>query len=260
MNLYPTVRSEWLKFRSVRSTMWTIATTVVLCIGLGALSADGMRNNYEHESFTEHLAFSATGASLLGFLFAPLAIGVIGALIMTSEYSSGSIRLTFAAQPRRLSVLLAKAVVLFATALVVGEVSSFASFFVGQSIFAPAHLNDTLSTPGALRAVIFAGLSLALIALFALGIATIVRHTAGSIALYVSLLLVLLLIVSALPSDWNVHVLKFLPEVLIESMRTPHSAALHFQAFSPGVSALILSAYALGSLVIGGLLLVRRDA
>ncbi len=260
MSLIPTIRSEWLKFRTVRSTLWTVCITVVLCVGLGALSAYSMRNNYGNESFTEHLAFSATGASLLGFLFAPLAIGVIGALIMTSEYSSGSIRLTFAAQPRRLSVLVSKAVVLFCCALAVGELSAFASFFVGQSIFSSAHLNDTLATPGALRAVVFAGLSLALIALFALGIATIIRHTAGAIALYVGILLVLLLIVSALPTDWNRHVLKFLPEVLIESMRTPHQAALRFQAFSPGVSALILAAYALGSLIIGGALLVRRDA
>lgn len=260
MNLLPTLRSEWLKFRSVRSTIWTLCVTFGLCVGLGALGAYGTRNDYRQESFTEHLAFSATGTSLLGFLFAPLAIGVVGALIMTSEYSSGSIRLTFAAQPRRPAVLVAKAAVLFATALVVGELSAFVSFFVGQSIFASAHLQDSLATPGALRAVVFAGLSLALLALFALGIATMVRHTAGSITVYVGLLLVLLLVVSALPSSWNVHIFKYLPEVLVESMRTPHNAVIHFHAFSPGVSALLLAAYAVGALLIGGVLVVRRDA
>lgn len=260
MNLVPTVRSEWLKFRSVRSTVWTLGVTIAICIGLGALGSWGQRNAYVNEGLTDRLAFSATGTSLLGFLFAPLVIGVVGALIMSSEYSSGSIRLTLAAQPRRPVVLVAKAVVLFASALVVGEISAFASFFVGQSIFASAHLQDTLSTPGSLRAVLLAGLSLALIALLALGIATIVRHTAGSIAVYVALLLVLLLVVSALPVDWGVHLFKYLPEVLIESMRTSRNSAVHLHAFSPGVSTLVLAAYALGSLVIAGVLLVVRDA
>ena len=260
MNLGPTITSEWLKFRTVRSTIFTLATTVVLCVGIGALGSWGERSHWPRASLQEHLAFNPMDTALLGFLFAPLAIGVVGVLIMSSEYSSGSMRATLSAQPRRPVVLLAKAIVLFASTLVVGEVCSFVSFFVGQSILRGVTPTDTLSSPGALRAVLLAGLSLALLALLALGIATLLRHTAGSITVYVSLLLVILIIVSALPSNWNTHVFKFLPEILGATMRSTTAEGTSAEAFSPLVSTFVLSAYALGTLILGGVLFSRRDA
>jgi hypothetical protein len=260
LNLWPTLQAEWLKLRSVRSTAWTLAVTVVLCIGLGALGSWAERNHWPKATLQEHLAFDPVAVSLLGFFFAPLAIGVVGVLVISSEYSSGSIRATLAAQPRRTSVLLAKAIVLFATTLVVGEVCSVASFLVGQSILHGVTPTASLGTPTVLRAVLLAGLSLALLALLALGIATMLRHTAGAIAVYASILLVLLIIVGALPSDWNGRILKYLPEILVATMRSTTAAGTSAQLFSPWVSTLVLAAYTLAALIVGGVLLSRRDA
>jgi ABC-2 type transport system permease protein len=261
VNAGPTISAEWLKLRTVRSTVWTLLVTIVLCVGIGALISLAQRTHWPMTSLEDRLAFNPIDdAALSGFLFAPLAIGVIGVLIISSEYSSGSIRSTLGAQPRRVSVLVSKAIVLFATTLVVGEVCSFASFYVGMSILGGVTPTATLSSPGALRAVLLAGLSLALLALFALGIGTMLRHTAGSITVYVCLLLVLLIIVSALPSSWNTHVFKYLPEILAATMRSTPPESTTSETFSPWVSTLVLSAYALAALIGGGVLLSRRDA
>ncbi len=260
MSVVASISSEWVKFRTVRSTLYTLAATIVLSVGIGALIDVGFRTHWTHEGLKGHLGFDPTRASLAGFFFAEIAIGVIGVLIMSSEYSSGLIRATLGATPHRLEVLVGKTVVLFAATLVVGEVCSFTSFFVGQSILRGVAASTTLSSPGVLRAVVLAGLSLALLAVFALGIATVLRHTAGSITVFVSLLLVILLIVTALPTSWSVHIYPYLPEVLTQSMRSPEAAGLGFNSFTPTVSAFVLAAYAVGSLIVGGALLLRRDA
>lgn len=259
MNLVPTISSEWLKFRTVRSTLYTLSAAVVLCVGIGALVCFAERQQWPKEALAYRAAFDPVRTSLFGFFFAEIAIGVVGVLIMTSEYTSGSIRTTLAATPRRLSVLVSKACVLFASTLVVGEACAFVSFLVGQAILKPAE-TATLATNGALQAVLLGGLSLALLALVALGIGAMLRHTAGAITVYVTLQLVLLLIVSELPTSWNVHIFKFLPEVLTQSMRTANSSTVHFSSFTPWVSTLVLAAYAVASLIGGGWLLLRRDA
>jgi ABC-2 type transport system permease protein len=253
--------TEWIKFRTVRSTLYTLASAVALSVGIGALISWAQRQHWPEEGFAEHHLFDPTAISLSGFFFAEIAIGVIGVLIITSEYTSGSIRSTLTATPHRVTVLAAKALVLFAATVVVGEICSFASFFVGQAILSGVTPTATLTTPGALRAVLLAGLSLALLALLALGIGTMLRHTAGSITVYVSLLLVLLLVVLALPMSWNRHVFKFLPEILAESMRSGQATSEQYGTlFSPFTSALVLAGYALAALAAGAALLVRRDA
>lgn len=263
MHFVPAVRSEWVKFRTVRSTLYALATTIALCVGFGAIVSFAQRQHWTQETGVEHLAFDATATSLSGFFFAEIAIGVIGVLIVSSEYSSGLIRATLSATPRRLWVLVAKAVVLFAVSIVVGELCSFVSFFVGQSIMRGVTPTATLSTPGALRAVVLAGVALALLAQFALGIGTMLRHTAGAITVYVSVLLVLLLIAFALPSSWSHHVYRWLPQVLAEEMQSTNTTSATTQfgnVFSPIVSMVVLACYAMASLVGGAVSLVRRDA
>jgi len=264
MSLLPAISSEWIKFRSLRSTRYTLLATVLVSIGLGALICFAQRHAWPTETTPEHFGFDPTGTSLSGFFLAEIAIGVIGALIMSSEYASGSIRATLAATPLRPVVLLAKAVVLFCSTLVVAEACAFASFLVGQAILKGVTPTATLSSPGALKAVVLGGLSLALLALFALGIATMLRHTAGSITVYVALTFVLFLIVLALPSSWGTHVFKYLPEILTGSMRSTREAsstsAQYGALYSPIVSTLILASYAVAALIAGGVLFVRRDA
>lgn len=262
MSVGPAVSSEWIKFRTVRSTLFTLGATVILCVGIGALICFAERQQWAKESAVDHLAFDPTATSLSGFFFAEIAIGVVGVLVMTSEYTSGSIRATLAATPVRLTVLIAKACVVFVATLVVAELCSFLSFLVGQAILHGATPTDTLSSPGALRAVLLGGLSLALLALLALGLGTMLRHTAGAITVYVCLTFVLFLIVLALPSSWSVHVFRYLPEILTGSMRSSRVTTdpQYGPIFSPVVSTLVLAGYAVASLIGAGALLLRRDA
>ena len=191
-------------------------------------------------------------------IFAQLAIGILGILVMSAEYSTGTIRATLSAIPRRPVVLGAKIVVFGLLALVVSEVVSFSAYFIGQAIFTHSPLPHTvLSQPGVLRAVAGSGLYLTVLALFALGIATIIRHTAGSIATFVGILLILPLLLQALPDNYINDLSRFLPinigVNMVQFQTQPNS-------FSPWVGLAVLAGYAAASLVIGGILLVRRDA
>jgi ABC-type transport system involved in multi-copper enzyme maturation permease subunit len=252
--------SEWIKFRSVRSTWFTYAATSLLCIGLGALFALG-RATHGGGGGGGPIIADPTRVSLQGFIFGEIAIGVIGVLAISSEYSSGSIRSTLTATPRRWRVLVAKAIVLFTTTLVVGEICAFIAFFAGQAVLRSKGVNSaTLSGTDVVRSIVLAGIGLALLALFAMGIGLMVRHTAGAITIYVVVIFVILLIVAALPMDWQQNIGKYLPEILTESMRSPSTGEVNFAPFSAITSTLVLSAYAVGSLVVGGILLSRRDA
>ena len=142
------LRSEWTKLSSVRSTMWTLGLTVVLGIGISALATIETRI---HWTAANAPGFDPTGTSLIGVFFGQLTIGVLGVLVMSSEYSSGTIRATFAAAPRRRFVLAAKALVFGFVALVVSEIVSFLSFFIGQALLSAPAIHATIGSPGALE-------------------------------------------------------------------------------------------------------------
>jgi hypothetical protein len=247
------VRSEWTKLKSVRSTMWTLLATVVVGIGIGALATGETRAHWTPDNA---IGFDPTGLSLTGAFFGQLTIGILGVLVMSSEYSTGTIRATFAASPKRIKVLVAKVLVFGLTVLVLSEAVSFISFFVGQALLTAPAFHSTLSSPGALRAVVGAGIYLCLMGLFALGLATIIRHTAGAISAYIGVLLVVPIIVNALPRSITQHLVKFLPDHIgaaIVSINVDN-------ALPPWTGILALAGYAAVLLIIGGLLLNRRDA
>ena len=173
------LRSEWTKIRTVRSTAWCVLATVVAGIGIGVLASASEASRLAQRRGHRQGALRPHQRSLTGLVFGQLAIGVLGVLTMSAEYGSGSIRATLAAIPRRPVVLGAKAVVFGAVALVVSEAVSFTAFFVGQAIMAGSAPTATLSGHDVLRAVVGGGLFLTVLGLFALGLATIIRHTAG---------------------------------------------------------------------------------
>ena len=180
--------------------MWTLGITVVVGIGISALATAETRSHWATMSPGNRASFDPTSTSLTALLFCQLAIGVLGVLVMSAEYGTGTIRATFSAAPRRPLVLAAKVVVFGVVALVVAEIVAFVSFLVGQALLSAPATHASLSTPGALRAVVGTGLYLGVIGLFALGLATIIRHTAGAISAFVGILLVLP-IVQALPNS-----------------------------------------------------------
>jgi ABC-2 type transport system permease protein len=248
------LRSEWTKMRTVRSTMWTLGTTVVLAIGLSAIACIETRI---HWNPSDAPGFDPTSLSLIGVVVAQFAIGILGVLVMSAEYGTGTIRATLSAAPRRPLVLAAKAVVFGVVTLVVSEVVAFTAFFLGQSLLSAPALHTTIGSPSALRAVAGSGLYVCLLGMFALGLATIIRHTAGAISAFIGVLLVLPIIVQALPSSIANKALPYLPTHIGQSVLTLHRSPL---TLAPWPGLLLLAGYAAATLVIGGMLLVRRDA
>ena len=179
------LRAEWTKIRSVRSTVWTLVIFVVVCIGFTALIAWLTESHWygPRAASRDATAISDPVGFILGtgVGLGQLAIGVLGVLVITSEYSSGVIRASLLAVPRRLPVLAAKAVVFAVLLLVVTEIVAFCSFFVGSAIL-HAHVPVSLSGSGVTRAVAGAGLYLTVLGLLALAIGTMIRHTAGAIS------------------------------------------------------------------------------
>jgi ABC-2 type transport system permease protein len=254
------VRSEWIKMRTVRSTMWSLVAMAVITIGVAAIATTTISGHWSSMSLSDRANFDPTSFSLNGLLFSQLVIGVLGVLVMSAEYGTGTIRSTLAAVPRRPMVLATKAAVFAAVALVVGEVLSFCAFLLGQALVKSPVPHATLSQPGVLRAVAGGGLVIAVLGLFALGLATIIRHTAGAITAYVGTLLVLPLIIAALPSSISNPIAKYLPLHIGETMTSVHNTIGQTPALSPWVGLAVLCGYAVGALAIGGALMVKRDA
>jgi len=257
------VRSEWTKLRSVRSTVWTLAITVVGVVGIGALSTYFTARNWDQAGLADRLTFDPTARSLAGVFLGQIALGVLGVLVMSAEHTTGTIRSTLAAAPRRWMVLLGKIVVYGVVALVTSEVITFAAFELGQQLLKGTTPYATLSQPGVLSAVAGAGLVLAVLGLFALGLATILRHTAGAIAAFVGLLLVLPLVIQAFPSSVSRALDRYMPLIIAEHMASTRLSAADFGGgplFGRWAGFGILCAYTVVTLAIGCYLLERRDA
>jgi hypothetical protein len=256
--LLPSVmRSEWTKLRSVRSTVWSLIATVVITVGLGAVFSWAYVNQYSQQTLAERLTFEPVSRSLSGLFLAQLAIGVLGVLVISSEYGTGLIRTTFTAVPQRRTVLAAKVAVFGVVALVVSMLSVFAAFLVGQAILSSQNAGTSLGAPSVLRAVVGAGIYLTFIALLGLGFATIVRRTAGAIGALVGLVLVFPLLAQALPSPWNHDIAKYLPSELGDSLFSVRSSPNHL---SLGVALVFVASWLIATYTIATFLISRRDA
>lgn len=209
MNL---LRSEWTKFRSLRSTWLTSAVTVVLGVGIGALSASAQARAAGDD-------WDPTAASLTSIIVAQLAIGVLGVLVMSAEYATGTIQPSVVAAPRRGRLLAAKASVLSAVAVLLGQVIGFASFLLGQAMIAGAGVQHaTLGQPGVLRAVIGSGLYLTAIGVLGLALGAVLRSTAGAIGTLVTVTLVVRLVAQTLPESWREWMSRYWPTAAGESI------------------------------------------
>ncbi|MFF8478815.1 ABC transporter permease [Streptomyces sp. NPDC015414] len=167
------IRSEWTKIRSVSSTVWTLSLAVVVTLALGMLISALTRNQFDNMPVRDRLSFDATVVSFAGMTLGQLAMIVFGVLVVSNEYSTGMIRVSLAAVPQRGTFLFGKIAVATALALLVGMATSFAAFFLGQAML--GSLRTHLGDPGVLRAVIGGGLYMTLIAMFSMGVATMLR-------------------------------------------------------------------------------------
>ena len=243
------LRSEWEKLRSIRTTFWSLTIAVVAMVGISAIVAA------VHTSGSGQ-GFDALSGTFTGVLLAQLAIGVLGVLTITSEYSTGMIRSTFIGAPQRRSVIAAKAGIAGLVAFVVGTVASFVAFFVSSAILSSHGVHLSLGSPGALRSVIGVGLYLGILAVLAVGLGAIIRSSAGGIAALVGLLLVLPTLSQAIPTSIRGSVEKFLPA------NAGQAVFLHTDtgSLSPWIGLLVFGAYAAVTLGIALVVVRRRDA
>ncbi|MFG3145256.1 ABC transporter permease [Streptomyces sp. NPDC048243] len=167
------LRSEWTKIRSVSSTVWTLSLAAVVTIALGFLISLLSKNEFDNMSARDQLSFDPTFISFAGMTLGQLAIIVFGVLVVGNEYSTGMIRTSLAAVPQRGTFLFSKVAVATVLALAVGMITSFVTFFLGQAALG-SH-KATIGDPGVLRAVLGGGLYFTLIAMFSMGIATMLR-------------------------------------------------------------------------------------
>src|SRR5882757_2811335 len=147
------VKSEWTKFRSLRSTNITLLISVVLTVGLGALISAVIASHWDTASASDKADFNAVVTSLRGVNISQLAVGVLGVLLISGEYATGMIRASLTAVPKRLPVLWAKLGVFAGVVGVVSVVTTFVSFFIGQALLNSHHLGVSISSPNALRDV-----------------------------------------------------------------------------------------------------------
>jgi ABC-2 type transport system permease protein len=243
--------SEWTKLFSVRSTFWTLLVAVVTPVGLSALVAATLAN-----SPGQGAPFDPLVPGVLSLEYAVLAVGVMGVLAFSTEYGTGLIRTTFTSVPRRRAVLGAKATVIGAVILVVGELVAFVSFALVQAVLSGKHLGVSLSRPGVPGAVLATGLLLFVVAMMGVGLGAIVRHTAGGIAALIGLI-ILPAILALLPPPWGARVGRF---TLVDAGR--QVTALHpaTNLFAPAWSLLVLLAWPAVILLTAALLITRRDA
>jgi ABC-2 type transport system permease protein len=239
------IASEFTKLRSVRSTYWTIIALVVVSVGIAAIVGFGIASNIHNQPWNK-AGTDATQSVLIPFFeLGQLIIAVLGAMAITSEYSTGMIRTSLTAMPRRGTVYLGKLIVLTSVTLVVSLVTSFVAYWVGQAALSgsgvatslfhtttiPASVNmspgpngpgnnpnytfvgtDVITAGHVFTAVFGSALFVTVVALIAFGLGAIIRHTAGAITSAIGLMFVLSIIIQILPDTWRWDIMRFFPD------------------------------------------------
>jgi ABC-2 type transport system permease protein len=288
------IASEFTKIRSVRSTYWTIAALVIVGVGIAALIGFGIANNIHNQPWNK-AGTDGTQSILTPFLFiGQLIIAVIGAMVITSEYSTGMIRTSLTAMPRRGTVYLGKLIVLTTVTLVVSLVTSFLAFFVGSATLSgsgvagslfhnvtiPANVNmspgpngpgngppnytfqgtDVITSGHVLMAIIGSALFVTAVALIAFGLGAIIRHTAGAISSVFGLMFVLSIIIQVLPDTWRWDIMRFFPDAAgrVLSVTLPGQQNPHLWSTWPQFLVTVIWMVVLVG--VGGYLFRKRDA
>ncbi|MCW2620581.1 MAG: putative transporter transrane protein [Frankiales bacterium] len=247
------VGAEWIKFRTLRSS-W-----LVLLAAFGGVILIAVLIGYNTAKNWSTLApeDSAPSSVLQGYYLGQLLIGVLGVLFVSGEYSTGMIRSTLAAVPRRTPVLLAKALVFGAVALVVMTAASMLAFLVAQPFLSHYGHGSALGDPTVLRVIFGTGLYLALVGLLGGALGWIVRSTPGGISVLVGLLLVVPVLFEVLPGSWSKAVGEYLPGAagsgFVSSLPAAHT-------LTPATGLVVLVVWVIGLLGAGAVLLRRRDA
>ncbi|MFC8451437.1 ABC transporter permease [Kitasatospora sp. NPDC057223] len=253
------LRAEWAKLWSLRSTWITLGLALLFVVAFGLIACAHYKSRITEGGRLDRDFADATAVqlSLFGTGFGQLALGVLGVLVTAGEYSTGMIRSTLAAVPRRLPVLWSKAAVYGAVALVVGTVGAFTAFLVGSGIVSGTPAALSLSDPGVVRSLLGAGLYLALVGVIGAALGALLRSVAGGISVLVASLMLIPGLVGLLPTSWQDHISPYLPSSAGESMFALHHTA---PALAPGAGLAVFLAWTALALAGAAWRLVRTDA
>jgi ABC-2 type transport system permease protein len=254
-------RSEWTKFRSLRSTRYTLLAGVAATIAFAIIPALINAHRWSTMSVQDKLTFNPLETSLIGVGVAQLAIGVLGVLVITGEYSTGMIRATFCAVPKRLPVLWAKAGVFGSIILILSVPAMLIAFFSAQAILSGHTLFGrdialSISDPGVARVVLGGALYLTLTGLFGLGLGFLLRNTAGGIAAFAAILFVIPPMLNVLPASWDDAISPYLPSNAGQAIMQFGSSS---HTLGPWTGLGLFTAYIAGAIAAAALLLRRRD-
>jgi ABC-type transport system involved in multi-copper enzyme maturation permease subunit len=267
VSLLGSIRSEWIKLLSLRSSQITCAVLVVIwCAFVSLVSYSQARSALGEEAtgpgsrppgfLAANVVDSATQASA-GAIFAQLVVVVLAGLAVAGEYSTGSVRSSLLAVPSRVSVVIGKVVAVSVTVLALATVSSFAAFYLAGAFLADADLDTAIGDPDQLQIVVGSALYVTVVALFTIGIGLLLRHVAATIATAMGSLLLLPMLISALPDDWSDNISPWLPSSAgMQIMAAPNPDA----TLQPWQGLGVFAAYALVLVVAGWWTMNRRDA
>lgn len=271
VNFFRVLKSEWIKVTTIPSTMILLSITLVVMIGLSALFAWSMASSQASaESFTSsdpeiaaQLAATDYGELALnspsaGIIFGQLLIASLAVVLIASEWGTGMIRSTMVAVPKRIPALLAKNLIIAAVAFVVGAGAALISYFVAQPFLAPESIDFPITTDGVLLSIINTGSVLALMAVIAMSIGTLLRNTAGGVVTAIGLLMVLPIIVQIFSglAEWIPDAARFLPSSAGEQMV---AISIADDALNQWQGALVLGGWAFVLLVVSLVVTKKRD-
>lgn len=248
-----TFKAEWTKLRTLRSTWFTVGGAMVAAVGLAGLICAASVSQWDTMSPAQRAEFDPTSTALIGVLFASAILGCLAVRAITSEYSTGMIRLTFSAIPGRRGVLAAKAAILAAVSFPVALAANFGSFFLGRQILAAKDISISIGQPGVLQAIVFGALAVSLVTVMGLGLGGIIRRTAGATSALMMIIIGSGIIGIALPESAR----QYLPGNAIQAVTSvKETAAL----LSPGKALAVVGVYAIVALATASRLIVSRDA
>ncbi|RDG37532.1 ABC transporter permease subunit [Streptomyces corynorhini] len=252
------LQSEWTKIRTVSSTTWTLISALVVTVALGAALSALLNSQFGDLGAAQQATFDPTYTSFSGMVLGQLAMVVFGVLVVGSEYSSGMIRTSLAAVPQRATFLFGKILVAGVLALAVGLLTGFLSFFLGQALLGDH--GTGIGEPNVLRAVIGSGLYMALIAVFSMGVAAMLRSSMLALGILMPFFFLVSGILSAVPGAKDVahyfpdqagsRIMQVVPDALNSSDRP----------YGPWGGLGIMALWVVAALVGGYLVMRKRDA
>jgi len=250
--------SEFTKFRTVRSTVWTLLVAVVLMIGISALFSAVTASQYHTFDAADRATFNPVSISLSGMMFAVVAIGVLGVLMISGEYSTGMIRSSLTAVPRRLPVLWGKLAVFAGVIFSVSLVASLISFFLGQALLNGHHLGVSIAAPGAVRSIIGAALYVTVSGMIGVALGALFRNTAAGIATFAGVFFVIPPLTGLLPASISDHLSQYLPSYAGDALWGGARSVTN--ALSPWTGFAVLCGYAVVVIAAAAVRLRRVDA